>query len=174
MLIMLPLAIATAGCQPAPATGPTSTARGTPDPTPATTASASTSPSATADGIEALIADLQAAGVPATLGSSFDASLLGGEGATVCVGPETIQVFSFLDNQAALAAAAKVDRDDPSVIGNAIVEWIGRPRFWLRDDLIALYLGDHAATDAALRRVLGQPFAELEGGRPPLAGPDCQ
>jgi hypothetical protein len=68
----------------------------------------------------------------------------------------------------------KIDPKDPSNVGTGIVEWAGAPRFWLRDNVIVLYLGQDAATDAALRALLGTPFAEGEAGRMPLPGPDCQ
>ncbi len=131
-------------------------------------------PSGTTDGAERLVADLVAGGVTAKLGSNFLAQPLPGEGVAVCIGTETVQVYVLKDHEAALAAASKIDPDDPSKIGTSIVDWSGRPRFWLRDRIVVLYLGDNAGTDAALRNVLGQPFAEATvPGRPPLPAPDC-
>ena len=114
-------------------------------------------------GPDRLIADLQVTGLPAGLGTEFDGVVLGGQGTTVCVGEESVQVHEFVDAAAAMEAAATVDRADPSMVGNAIVEWIGPPRFWLRDQVIVLYVGDDAAVDAALRTILGRPFAEDPG-----------
>jgi hypothetical protein len=86
-----------------------------------------------------------------------------------------VQVYQFIDHEAALAASAKIDREDPSKIGNSLVDWVGRPRFWLRDRIIVLYLGQDDSTDGELRALLGRPFAEGEGGGPmPLAGPACR
>ena len=59
--------------------------------------------------------------------------------------------------------SATVNRDDPSFVGHGIVEWIGPPRFWLRDEVIVVYVGDDDALDAALRSILGRPFAERIG-----------
>jgi hypothetical protein len=92
----------------------------------------------------------------------------------VCVGTEAVQVYVLKDHEAVRAAASMIDPDDPSKIGTSIVDWAGRPRFWLRDRILVLYIGDDAATDAALRTLLGEPFAEAPGpGRPPLPAPDC-
>jgi hypothetical protein len=119
------------------------------------------------------VADLTAAGVTATEGSFFSTDPIGGEGKTVCVGEETVQVYQFIDHEAALAISRKIDPRDPSKVGSSLVDWAGVPRFWLRDRVIVLYLGQDAATDAALRALLGQPFAEGQPGRMPLPMPPC-
>ncbi len=163
-LLLAPALVALLGCQSPGA--PTGTPVSTPVPTPAATA---------ASGVEGLVADLKARGVDAKMGSPFLAEPMGGQGMSVCVGAETLQVYAFFDHEAALAASVKINRNDPSNVGNAIVEWNGPPRFWLRDRVIVLYLGDNAATDAALRGLLGQPFAESrEPGRGFLPNPPCQ
>jgi hypothetical protein len=112
------------------------------------------------DGPQRLVSDLQSVGLAARIGSDQDASLLGGEATTVCVGNESISVYTFDDAGAASEAASTVNRRDPFQVGNAIVEWIGPPRFWIRDRVIVLYVGGDPAVDAALRSILGQPFAE--------------
>ena len=118
----------------------------------------------TLDGPQRLIGDLRSLGIVATIGSDQDASLLGGAATTVCVGEESVSVYTFEDAGAAADAAATVNQDDPFQVGNAIVEWIGPPRFWLRDRVIVLYVGGSAGLDGALRQILGQPFAESPGG----------
>ena len=124
---------------------------------------------------ERLVADLQVMGLSADLGTDFNTALLGGEGTTVCVGAESVSVYAFLDQDDAIDAAATVNRNDPSMIGNGIVEWLGTPRFWLRDRAIVLYVGEDAEVDAALRNILGQPFADGGGpGRGPAERPPCQ
>ncbi len=120
------------------------------------------------------MADVVASGATARVGSGFLADPMPGEGVVVCVGTEAVQVYVLKDHEAALAAASRIDRDDPSKVGTAIVDWAGRPRFWLRDRILVLYVGEDAATDGALRALLGQPFAESRvAGRPPLPAPDC-
>ena len=125
--------------------------------------------------VEGLVAELRARGMPAEVGGSFNGQLLGGDGTTVCIGDEGVSVYAFPDAGAAVAAAGTINRDDPSNIGHGIVEWIGPPRFWLRDRLIVNYVGDDAELDADLRAALGPPFAEARGwvggrGRPLLKG----
>jgi hypothetical protein len=161
-LLLLPALLALLGCQAAAT--PTPTASSGPTLTP---------PSSPATGLTGIIADLTAAGVTAVTGGSFMSEPIGGEGVALCVGVETVQTYAFIDHEAALAAAAKIDRDDPSKIGTGIVDWAGTPRFWLRNNIILLYLGPDPATDAALRSLLGPPFAEGQPGRPPLPWPPC-
>jgi hypothetical protein len=148
------------------------TASSGPAPTPTATPTSEATP---ASGIEGLIADLTGSGAAATMGSSFMAEPIGGEGRAVCIGPETVQVYEFIDHDAALAASARIDRQDPSNVGTGIVEWNGRPRFWLRDRIIVLYLGRDEPTDATLRDLLGPPFAESNDPGPGfLPTPPCR
>jgi hypothetical protein len=121
-----------------------------------------------------LVADLQVMRISSEVGRSFDDPILGGAGTQVCVGDETVTVYEFADVDAAIDAANSIDRDDPSMIGNGIVEWIGPPRFWLRDRALILYLGGRQDVDAALRAILGQPFAESPApGRGPANRAPC-
>jgi hypothetical protein len=46
--------------------------------------------------------------------------------------------------------ASRIKPDDPSNLGTSIVEWAGRPRFWQRDRILVMYLGESAATEALL------------------------
>lgn len=158
LTLLLPAIVLLAACQAG--VSPT----GTPQPTAPPQAS----------GVAGIVADLVAAGVAAKAGSPFMSEPVGGDGRAMCIGKDTVQTYQFIDHEAALAVVKTIDPKDPSKIGSAIVEWTGTPRFWLRDNVIVLYTGTDAATDAALRAVLGQPFAEAEGGRMPLPGPDCQ
>ena len=160
-------------CAPASSSGLSPSAEPAPTGTTPPVIFGTASPSAP-DGVEALVADLVAGGVSAKLGSNFLAAPLPGEGVLVCAGTEAVQVYVLRDHEAALAAAAMIDREDPSKIGTSIVDWAGRPRFWLRDRILVLYVGDNAASDRALRTLLGPPFAEARAaGRPPLPAPDC-
>lgn len=167
------LLLAIGACSPAatPAASPTGAPTSSPSPPPVIFGTASPT---SADGAEGLVEDLVASGAMARLGSNFLADPLPGEGVLVCIGTEAVQVYVLRDHEAAQAAASSIDREDPSKIGTSIVDWAGRPRFWLRDRILVLYVGDSAATDMALRTLLGEPFAEERGaGRPPLPAPDC-
>ena len=126
-------------------------------------------------GVEGLVADLIAAGVPAKAGGVLSGEPIGGDGRLVCVGKESVQVYVFRDRAAAEAAAARIDPKDPWHIGNSIVEWIDTPHFWTRDRILVGYVGQDAATMTVLVGVLGQPFAQGAGGggRGPLPRPDC-
>lgn len=164
--------IVVAGCQTSASPTPTSTSAATPLVTAAPSPGAT--PAATgAEGVDGLVAALGDAGVDAKKDDVISTEPIGGLGATVCVGEETLRIYEFIDHEAALAASVKIDRANPSQIGGTIVTWSGKPRFWLRDRIIILYLGEDAATDATLRTVLGPPFAEGEGGMP-LPEPPCQ
>ena len=121
-----------------------------------------------------LIAELQARGVPAGLGTDIDAGLIGGDPTTVCVNDESVTVYEYPDVDSTIDAVATINQDDPSMIGNGIVEWAGTPHFWLRDRVIVLYVGEDPEVNTVLREILGRPFAEgagpgrgVPGGRPP-------
>ena len=131
------------------------------------------SPTSSPDGPETLIADLLAAGATARLGATFTADPLPGKGVVLCVGKEAVQLYVFPSIRDRIDAASRIDPKDPWNVGTAIVEWIGRPRFWQRDRLLVLYLGEDATTDNLLRIVLGQPFASGEGGGSSLRDASC-
>lgn len=166
-LLLAASLIVVAGCQPAATPTPP-----TAGPTGGPTAGPSAAPTA-GGGVEDLVADLNALGAGAKQAGNFATEPIGGEGFLVCIGKEPVQVYLFKDHEAALATVRKVDPDDPSKIGTSIVTWMGTPRFWLRDRIVVLYLGQDAATETALRTVLGRTFAEGQAGPPPLPGPGC-
>ena len=122
-----------------------------------------------------LVADLQATGLAASIGTDEDADLQGGQHTTVCVGAASISVYQFADGASARTAAGLFNDDDAEVRGDAFESWPGRPRFWLRDNAIVIYLGEDAALDKALRTILGVPFAEADaiGPRGPDESPPC-
>ena len=173
MRLIAGLLVAIGGCSPAASPGPTAVGTLGPSASIPPVIFGTAEPTA-AGGVEALVADLAAAGATAKVGSNFLAEPLPGEGILVCVGREPVQVYVLKDHEAALEAASRIDRDDPSKIGTSIVEWVGTPRFWLRDRIIVLYLGEDAETEALLRSVLGEPFAQGRAGRQPLPAPDCE
>lgn len=121
-----------------------------------------------------LIAELEASGATAEQVETFSSDPLGGDGLLVCVGAEEVWVYLFPSNGDAGAAAARIDPDDPSNLGSAMVAWSGRPRFWHRGPILVLYLGEDPATEGILASVLGTPFASgTESGRGPggVSGP---
>lgn len=133
------------------------------------TPAASPSPSPSGVGVEGLVNALEAASAPVQQADRFDPAPLPGQGVLLCVGREEVRVYVFPTDEARLAAAASIDRTDPSHVGTSIVEWTGNPRFWQRDRILVLYLGTDAPTEALLTSALGPPFAWGLGGR--LGGP---
>ncbi len=82
----------------------------------------------------------------------------------LCVTGESVQVYEFATEAQAQAAAASIDPEDPSHVGNSIIEWVGNPKFWQGDRVIVLYVGTDPGTEDALAALLGEPFA-VGGGR---------
>ena len=125
-------------------------------------------------GVAGLVTDLAAAGAAARADGAFTTDPIGGSGTSVCVGRESVNVYVFASDAERAAAVARIDRRNPSHVGNGIVEWVGSPRFWQRDRIIVLYTGSNAPAIAALTSVLGQPFAATPGGGGPgLPNPAC-
>lgn len=158
--------------------GATATPAATGSPRPATTASPEPAPSqppATDDvrqGVQGLVADLVDAGATAETSGTFNGEPLALDGTLVCVNGEAVRVYSYAIPEEAAAAAAQIDPDDPSNVGSAIVEWVGTPRFWLRDRMIVVYSDDDEATVTLLADLMGDPFAQGEG-RPALLPDGC-
>lgn len=117
-----------------------------------------------------LIAELDAAGATADQVGKFSSDPLGGQGLLICVGAEEVRVYLFGSDDDAADAAARIDPDDPSDLGTAIVEWAGNPRFWHRGPILVLYLGEDEATENLLTAVLGTPFARGSGSGRGLIG----
>lgn len=120
------------------------------------------------------VAELTAAGVDAAPAETFSTEPVGGQGHLICVGEEEVRVYLFATEEEGAAVAARIDPDDPSNFGNAIVEWAGNPRFWQRGPMLVLYLGEDRATEALITGVLGPPFAQGQGpgrGLPGQPGP---
>ena len=118
-----------------------------------------------------LIAELAEAGSEAEPSEAFATNPLGGKGHLICVGAEEIRVYLFESTEEASAAAGRIDPDDPSNLGDAMVAWAGNPRFWHRGSILVLYLGEDRDTENLLTEVLGVPFAR-GSGRDPVEPPD--
>lgn len=125
------------------------------------------------DGPERLVSDLRAAGLDARLGPLFAGDPLASQGVVLCIASEPVQVYVFGSVVDRARATAKIDPGNPSNMGATMVDWNGRPRMWQRDRLLIVYLGEDAATEAALRTALGDPFASSAQGRPPLREDSC-
>lgn len=187
---LLVLLVVLAGCGGAPAASgsPTATAPPTPsavapsDPSPSDPAASGpaaspdgagppASPAGGADAAAGLVAALGEAGAEVGSTGSFVTDPIGGEGIGLCVDGQVVNVYVFPTVEEREAVASRIDPEDPSNLGTAIIDWAGTPRFWQADRVLVLYLGADPAVEAGLTSVLGDPFARGEG-RPPLPGPD--
>lgn len=110
-----------------------------------------------------LIVELGATGIDAAQVDTFSSNPLGGDGLLVCLGAEELRVYLFQSDQEAAAKAARIDPDDPSNLGSAMVAWAGRPRFWLRGPMLVLYLGEDNDTENLLTDILGEPISRASG-----------
>ncbi|GMR02783.1 MAG: hypothetical protein BMS9Abin20_1131 [Acidimicrobiia bacterium] len=129
-------------------------------------------PRGVVSGAEVLVADLKALGVVVEDTGSFSTIFLGGRGLTYCIDGQQINVWEYPSQDDRKAASRLIDRNDPSSIGNSMVEWRGDPTFWQRDTILVLYLGKQAATLNVLNELLGPAFAEGRGRSSPDSG-DC-
>jgi hypothetical protein len=120
-----------------------------------------------------LFAELAAGGAEADQLETFATNPLGGEGHLICVGAEEVRVYLFVSAEEATAAAERIDPDDPSNLGDAIVAWAGNPRFWHRGSILVLYLADDRDTENLLTEVLGPPFARGSGRDPLQTSGSC-
>ena len=109
-----------------------------------------------------------AAGAAARKVDPFMAEPLAQEGITICVNGETVMVYSFPTHEAAVAASRRIEPDDPSNIGTAIIEWDGSPKFWGRDRILVLYVGRDDLVTGLFIDLIGQPFAHAVGRAPML------
>ena len=100
---------------------------------------------------------------------AFNPDPLGGRGARLCVAGQQVSLYVYATEQERAAASARIDPNDPSNLGTAMVAWAGNPRFWQRGRILVLYLGNVAAVEAGITSVLGEPFAR---GRVRAPAPD--
>lgn len=169
------LALAAAACFPADdATNQTE-----PDPSAANLTvpgsdeiSDATDPGGPVVGADGLVADLVVRGLMVEASGRFTTRFLGGRGFTFCIGGQEIRVWEYLSQADRQAASRLIDRNDPSKIGSAFVEWRGDPTFWQRDTILVLYLGNQAETLDVLSELFGPSFAEGRGRSSPNSG-DC-
>ncbi len=162
---LLLLAFVATACGSGPAASPS----GQPSPAPSTAPPGSSSGGVPGD-VAAFGGALRAAGATVTELGTFDPDPLGGRGVRLCVSGQLINVYTFDTEQDRQAEADRIDPDDPGNLGTVMVSWAGKPRFWQRDRILVLYLGEDPAVEAGISGVLGQPFARGEGRPPP--GPD--
>jgi len=115
--------------------------------------------------IDDLMAALQAADHPVSLGESIQQEFFSVMGQKLIVNGEEVQVFVYPDE-----AARKSDSDqispDGTKIGTTMVTWMDQPNFWAQGPIIALYVGTDATAIELLTRVLGDPITTHTGNAP--------
>lgn len=111
------------------------------------------------DGLELLVADLEAAGADVGDAGTFDPAPISRRSRMLCVNGHKVSVYIYASELDRQATASDIDPRDPSHVGRTIIEWAGDRRFWQRDRIIVLYLGEDPATEMLLSSLLGPPFA---------------
>ena len=103
-----------------------------------TSTTTQSSTAATADegiDLESFMDQLAAAGATIEAEeSATDHFFVSSSTSTFCLNGRVIGVFSFESLNDQRRVSATIDKDDPSHVGNAIVEWVGPPTFWGRDE----------------------------------------
>ena len=124
-------------------------------------------PSAAAGGSQAgpvadqasLISALQAVGANVATGWPVEQPFLQVPGQVLTVGGQELQVYEYADAAAAQADVAAL-ADVLAGKGTTMVTWVAPPHAYRAGRVIALYVGDDAATLTLLQGVLGAPVAE--------------
>lgn len=155
-------ALLVAGCATSPSPDPGSS----PAPGEPGAAAPSTSETRPSDPAAAFEAALRAAGAEVRTTGAFSTEPLGGQGIGLCVAGQQVSVYVYPTPEDRAASAARIDPNDPSNLGTAIVEWAGNPKFWQDDRIIVLYLGNDPAIEGGVGSVLGPPFARGQGRDP--------
>ena len=105
-----------------------------------------------------LVADLEAGGATVQEGGEVEQAFFSPVGRLLSIDGVDVQVFEYPDAAARQAGSDQIGPDG-SEIGTTMVTWVDEPHFWAKDRLIVLYVGQDAATIAALGSMLGEPIA---------------
>jgi hypothetical protein len=109
-------------------------------------------------GIDSLIAEISGLGATVVEGEAIDQPFFAVPGRDMIVGAEHVQVLAY---GSAAEAQADADLVDPagSSVGISMVSWMAPPHFYLRDNLIAIYVGFDDEIAHLFDQALGVPFA---------------
>lgn len=121
---------------------------------------------------DTLIDQLKAAGAQVEPGETLDAGFFDVQGRILKVNGADVQVFEFIDEGTAAAAAGTIQANG-YIIGLAAVDWIGQPNFFSRGRVIVLYVGDDPAVIELLTRVVGDPITGAQMWEPGTTEPDA-
>ncbi len=107
---------------------------------------------------DGLASALRAQGARVEPGENIEQPFFSVRGRFLRVNGEDVQAFQYASAEAAVADAARVSPDG-GTIGTAKPFWAAPPHFYRRDRLIVLYVGENAAVQSLVERVMGPPFA---------------
>ncbi len=134
----------------------------------ATTAACGADEPLASEYIPGVVEDLRAAGLTAEELSGANSRLrFSVDGKSISVSDGTVHVFAFPDPATAETEAAYVSGDGSAIrvpegggrTGTSIYEWVATPRYYKKEELIILYIGDDAAVTGALVELFGPQFA---------------
>lgn len=111
-----------------------------------------------ADDVAGLTEMLKASGAEVTLVGPAPDSFLTGEGTTLQVNGQEVQVFEYEDANQAENDSSQISSDGAQ-IGDNPVRWAGTPHFYRSGKMIVQYIGDDQSVLQLLDDVLGPQFA---------------
>lgn len=104
-----------------------------------------------------LVAALEAAGATVEMGDRIEQPFFEVQGQALTVNGQSVEVFEWADEAGREAVSSTITPEGQ--FGTTMVEWTGKPHFWASGKIIALYVGEDAATVELLTDVLGEPIA---------------
>ncbi len=105
-----------------------------------------------------LVDNLRAAGATVNPAGEVEQPFFSVKGFVIKVNNGDVQVFEYMDANAAEAESQLVSPDGSSV-GTSMVGWVAPPHFYKVEKLIVLYVGENEDTIGMLDSVLGPQFA---------------
>lgn len=76
------------------------------------------------------------------------------------INDEFVTVYEFANNDTA-QSQAKTISSDGSKIGNAIIDWVSVPHFYLQGKIIVSYIGRNSAILSVLEEIVGKPITYM-------------
>ena len=102
--------------------------------------------------------NLRATGAIVTPGGPISQPFFTAEGIIILVNGDDVQVFEYPTFIDAESDARKVSPDGSS-IGTSMPFWVGSPHFYLKENIVVIYVGDNLDTLGIIESVLGSQFA---------------
>ncbi len=102
--------------------------------------------------------NLRATGAIVTPSGPISQPFFTADGITILVNGDDVQVFEYPTFIDAEFDARKVSSDGSS-IGTSMPFWIGSPHFYLKENIIVIYVSDNLDTLSIIESVLGSQFA---------------